>query len=378
MECPGSVALIKQLELPPSDDPDYQREGTAAHEVLEACLKSGADAWEHAGTKASNGVEIDAEITNAVQEFIDVVRPTFANGAVVLIEQHIHRPEIHELYYGTIDCGVIRDREIEVGDFGADRTVRDLDVNDYKHGQGIAVDVEWNPQLLYYAYGLLAQYPGIDGIVTLRIIQPRAFHHAGTIREWKVEADVVRQWAKGTLVPAMVRTQSDGAPFKDGAWCRFCPAKLVCPVLTKKFEDFTAPFKKDLTDEEVGELYTHVASVKHFMKALEEAAYSRLSAGKTVPGAKLVNKKANRVFKTGAAEVFKEQFGDDALTQPELKSPAEMEKISPTAKKLVSEWAYLPHTGLTVAREDDDRLGVKVETAQETFGAAVAALNTGD
>jgi hypothetical protein len=372
MNCPGSVTLIQNLSIEPSDDPDYQREGTAAHEMLEKCLREGLDAWETVGLTASNGVGVDVNMTHAVQVFIDTVRPTFDGAEEVLIEAHIHRPEIHELYYGTVDCAVIYqtpDTDPEVPRFT-------IEVSDYKHGEGIAVDAEWNPQLLYYAYGLIKGRPEIDTVI-VRIVQPRAFHHDGEIREFSIPAEGLRLWAETTLVPAMLAAQGD-LTLKDGDWCRFCPAKLVCPQLKKQAEDVLAvapeDIKSNLTDEELGDLYSKLPAIKNLMKAIEAEAYARLSRGGAVPGAKLVQKKSNRVFKDGALDVFKLKFGDAAFTEPSLRSPAEMEKLSPAAKALVKEWAYKPDTGLTVAPADDNRLGIAVKTAEETFSASLSNL----
>jgi hypothetical protein len=57
-----------------------------------------------------------------------------------------------------------------------------------------------------------------------------------------------------------------------------------------------------------------------------------------------------------------------------MKSPAELEKLSPAAKAFVKEHAYHPDTGLTVAAWDDPKPAVKVQTTTETFGAALKAL----
>lgn len=130
--------------------------------------------------------------------------------------------------------------------------------------------------------------------------------------------------------------------------------------------------KVNASNEALGRDFKYLAAVKHYIKAVEEEIYKRANRGLKVPGTKLVWKKANRVFKSGADEVFKNEFGDQAFTKPALKSPAEMEKVSAGAKTLVHEWAYTPQTGLTVADEDDNRPEVKVQTSTEAFAAALA------
>jgi hypothetical protein len=74
--------------------------------------------------------------------------------------------------------------------------------------------------------------------------------------------------------------------------------------------------------------------------------------------------------------VFKERFGDEAFTKPELKSPAEMSKIGPVAKTLVSEYAFTPQTGLTVAPIGDPKPAIKVEKGVDIFAHLIDAGNS--
>ncbi len=131
----------------------------------------------------------------------------------------------------------------------------------------------------------------------------------------------------------------------------------------------------DLNDASLGRSYQYTAAVKSYLKALEEEAFRRLNLGHPISGIKLVHKKANRVWNEGAPVVFKGRYGDKAFTIPEMKSPAEMERVAPDAADLVKEWAHTPKSGLTVATEDDKRPAVKVQTTLEAFQAAAAAVD---
>jgi len=359
MSCPGSVALIKELTLPETDEPEYRGLGTAAHEAGAKCLKEGLDAWELVGQKFHDFV-VDVEMADAIQVYLDKVRPAMAlPDAKVYVEYSISRPE-HEKFYGTVDCGVVYQGYMEV--------------TDYKHGQGIVVEVENNPQLLYYAFGFLREHPDVQDVL-LRIVQPRTFSEP--VKEWTVKADFIRKWAEEKLLPAMHLTEMDGAELDAGSWCRFCPAKLVCPLMTALFGAACTANPKsvvELTNASLGRSYQYKQAVTFYMKALDEEIFRRLNTGTKVPRCKLVPKKANRVFKDGASEVFKEKFGDDAMSKPELKSPAEMAKIGPAAAELVKEYAYTPQTGLTVATDDDNRVEVKVQTTEQAFGGAIRTM----
>lgn len=369
MNCPGSITLLKTLTLPESDEPDYRTLGTAAHEAAAACLSRGCDAWEIMG-ETFNGHVADKDMADAVQLYLDTVRPHFAQclpDRQCFIEYPISSPR-HELFYGTVDAAVVV--------AGADHHGQEnLVLFDYKHGEGIAVDVEHNPQLMYYAFGFLEEYTDIDKVM-LHIVQPRAFHPDGPIRIWETTAAEIRKWAEEVLFPAMDRAQID-ADLDAGPWCRFCPAKLVCPMLTHLFKAACTANPKtiiNLSDDSLGRSYQHKEGVKFYIKALDDEVYRRLNAGGSVPGTKLVPKKANRAYKTDATAVFVKEFADEAMTKPELKSPAEMEKLGTRAKALVKEYAYTPQTGLTVALDSDLRVAVKVQSVQEAFGGAVAKL----
>ena len=63
MSCPGSVSLIKQLDLDETDEPEYRGLGIAAHEAGAHCLKNKLDAWEVMGEKF-HGFEVDENMAN--------------------------------------------------------------------------------------------------------------------------------------------------------------------------------------------------------------------------------------------------------------------------------------------------------------------------
>ncbi|MDE1946250.1 MAG: DUF2800 domain-containing protein, partial [Patescibacteria group bacterium] len=363
MNCPGSSVLLKRFDCGETDDPTYRKEGTAAHEAAKFCLENDLDTWELIG-QDFEGITFDRETAAAVQVYLALCRSLMASGATVMVEQRIGEDEAlrpHPSFYGTVDFAA----------YGPDI----LDVVDYKHGAGIVVEPDENPQMMYYAYGVIydRQMRGIevrsDRVVRLTIVQPRAFHADGPVRSWETTAGEIIAWAENELLPAMRRAETDKT-FECGAWCRFCPAKLVCPLLKGMFGAAARANPESvsaMTPEEIGREYPKIAAVKQYVAALEAAAYQNLTKGVPVPNTKLVQKKASRIYRDGAADYFREQFGDEAMTVPELKSPAAMEKVSEDAKKAVREWCYVPVTGYTVALDSDRRPAVTVASISENF-----------
>ena len=360
LNCPGSVGLIKALGIEEeSDEPDYKTLGTAAHAAACKCLETGVDAWELAGEQHGTEKvkhEVDLDIMNAIQMYVDECREikAAAPGGKEYIEHHISAPEFHEDFYGTTDWAYV--------------TGAKLFVRDYKHGMGVAVDIEWNPQVLYYAYGILRLHPEVDD-VDLAIIQPR-IPYGDKRKHWTVSAAEVRKWAEEVLKPGMERTALDH-DLLPGTHCRFCPAKLVCPVMVSLFGAAMQANPEEvinLSMESLGRSYTMIGGVKSYIAALEKEMLRRLLKGDTTEYAKLVKKKADRVFKEGAVDAFRLKYGSTAImTEPTIKSPAQMEKLGAEAKKMVSEWAYTPLTGYTVAAKDDKRLAEKVTVIEEKF-----------
>lgn len=385
MNCPGSSVLLNKLKLPQTEEKDYQGLGTGAHEAAAHCITNGLDTWEIMGErfhgfevgepgKAEDGTErIDF---NAVQMYVSDVRQFMIESATIYIEKRIGgdpatRP--HPDFYGTVDFAA----------YDTDETI----VEDFKYGEGIVVEPDENEQLMYYAYGILLARPTVcsDRVVRLRICQPRAFHADGPIREWVTTAGEIFHWGENVLIPAMAAAEIDN-DFDAGQWCRFCPAKLFCPLLSGIFG---AAAKADpdalpnFSNQRIGLEYQQRDAVKFYMQALEAEAYRRQMTGTEIPGLILTPKRSIRVFKSSIEKTvlengvevkktitLKEAFsklGDAAMNPAEFKSPAEMEKVSPEAKKLVAEWAYHPDNGLTVAIDDGKKRSVKVEKIQDIF-----------
>ena len=99
-----------------------------------------------------------------------------------------------------------------------------LVVADLKGGEGIVVDPEDDRAPL--PSGVIERMGGSsvtfrdDLKVTLRIVQPRAFHLEGPIREWDTTVGAIKAWVRDVLVPAMDATAFDHT-LDAGPWCRY-------------------------------------------------------------------------------------------------------------------------------------------------------------
>jgi hypothetical protein len=352
MLCPGSVGLSQGI--PHEVESDFASLGTAAHTLAADCLRDGSDAWEYVGWGMDPDLTIDQDMADAVQAYLNAARELHGDShdghmlhrnVNAWIEHRFHCPTIHEAFYGTVDL--------------AWRDGRTLHVWDYKHGVGVVVEVENNVQCMYYAAGLLESkglWRTVDNVV-LHIAQPRGFHRDGPIRSWSIDTNALDCWVDDMLIPAMNRAQASNDT-ASGSHCQFCPVrKRACPQLLQDSDELEALMKQvvaELTNDQVARYMDLVATVKIAGTAAVQTAFARLNSGQVIPGYKLVAGRANRTWKDGAEPAIKADFGPDAYTLPELKSPAQIEKL-PKGEAACARWAFKPDAGLTVAKIADGR-----------------------
>ena len=364
MACSASVALINLLHEGQEDGDESQEEwtaeGTLAHALGAHCLLNNIpDAFTLMGSEGM-WEAVDWKMAESVQVYLDYVRDRLAvMGGRVAVEERFHTPEIHELMFGTIDAklySVLHDTHLEIVD--------------YKNGAGVIVNVQKNGQLLFYAGDEVTKNPDLpdEMPVRLTIVQPNAWHPDGRIRYWETTVGAIRQWLVTELVPAMQRTQErDGWFFDMGEHCRFCPAKLACPA----FANLT---HRALTDTTFTRLTAAECDLlQMYIKEYRKQAFNRLMAGAPPEevGAKLVYGKANRQWKDGAEQAVREALGPLAFTEPELKSPAQLEDVV-GGKALVARWAYTPDGKPTVVSLEDGRASAVPNVASAIRGRHVA------
>ena len=346
MHCPGSVALVQKFGKPEEeeegDGPEYRWQGTVAHAAIADCLMNNLEAWEVVGREYKGHV-LTAKLSEGVAFYMNVVQPHIAKAQEVYIEKKLEAPDVHPALFGTVDLGLIQ------GGF--------LRIFDYKNGAGVSVDVEHNPQEMYYAFLMLLKLERDDTLtfstirhVELTIVQPNDFNPAGKVRTWLTTPAFIMNWGETELIAAMCAADKGQPQLDVGSHCRFCPAKIICPaqqLLFAQLASANAADAKLMTDDELARYYELMEPAAMFIKAVKEEVFARLMNGCELSTAKLVKSQADRVWKDGALQRFSTLYGTAAFTDPKLKSPAQMEDL-PQAKPLVREFAFTPDTGLTV------------------------------
>lgn len=292
-----------------------------------------------------------------------------------------------------------------------------LRVYDYKHGQGVIVEVENNSQEMYYALGIAHEVDWCFAELELVIVQPRAPHSDGPVRRWTCTAAELRVFEEELRVAALA-TEDPDATLVAGDHCGFCPAAPYCPALkSKAFEVAALDFQAIGPDsdvmvltstDEIGPLTDDddlrtsleaISMLDAFIKSVEGEAMRRLreAPGGEAFGHKLVRKRSIRQWRpdlTETAQDTGEEIPADPFDileaqgipremmfeEPKRKGPAKIEALRPPElmaklkadkvkapaawiKAQVASLTYKPEGGITIAHESDPRPAVDPSAA---------------
>ena len=404
LKCPGSVALIeampKHLRRPSGA---AARQGTAAHGLGEYCLRQGLetsrdllggsvtlDSNEDAEVQLSGAPDrlanervakwvfpIDDDMCDAVDVYLRVVAEESAllSAPELLIEKKFNLDWLRPDLGGTSDCNIYE-------------FMGTLVVIDYKHGQGIAVDVDDNEQMLTYGLGSANEFDWLFDKLILIIVQPRCPHLEGGVRRWETTKERLRAFqdevSKGydTVMQAGSELAEAEAEFGKGVipgwWadqylspgehCTFCDRNSpLCPKMEERVRAVAkADFADVMEDEDelvaglpdkpgddaskqelaeyaqkIAEVLNWVPALDKFIKAAKSLGFQHAAAGYEVPGHKLVEGRSVRKMIVPEATLIErmEQAGfvkDRLYDAPKLKSPAQLEKLGKKAKEVVN------------------------------------------
>lgn len=333
LNCPGSVGLAETLPEPPSSE--FAEEGTRAH----------ADAADslNLGMRSSDP---------AIQEYVSYCL-ALAKGREWKAELDLTPAlvaGVHANLGGTADFVTWDKNELHVVDF--------------KYGQGIYVSAEDNPQLKIYALGALLTLVDF-GIkpktVTMHVVQPR-YEAEETTRTYTVSADSLTGDFLSELYDAALEEATVGgqAKFVQGAWCKWCPAAAICPVLRQNQGALAKAEAGALTPVGIAKALELIPGVLTRIKAIEAEAYRLAQQGVEIPGFKLVNKRPRRVWNDEeAVSKFAFSVGVDPY-ESKLLSPAQLEKkLGKEEKKELTKYTSSVSSGTTLVPDSDNRQAAK-------------------
>lgn len=297
VHCRGSFNLEG---LSPQEDTPESREGTGAHEVAAHMLRTGE--LLPIGFETSTAVLADAAMLDGAmtytQEILRHLTPNVEGG--LHIEERVLCREIHELCWGTPDCWFYK--------------LGHLYVFDYKYGHDL-VEIFENWQLLTYLFGITEhlELNGLDEQTTtvhLIIVQPRAHHRDGPIREWTANLANLRGY-RNTLQQVAIECLLPDAPTTAGPWCLNCAGAYRCGTLQKNALAIASAAGSstplDMTPAQIsGELHfleTQYAILKARVRGLEQQAISLAVGGAFLPNHQLSSTRPVARWKTDVETV---------------------------------------------------------------------------
>ena len=284
LHCPPSARLCESYDDKGSN---YAAEGTDAHALCEFRLRQAL------GMEAPDPTEnlkwFNEEMSDCatgyaayVLEQVEAAKQT-CTDPIVLIEQRVDFSRWVESGFGTADCIIIADGTLQI--------------IDYKHGLGVLVSAEENPQMQCYALGALELFDGIYDINSVRmtIYQPRR----DNVSTYEISKDELYRWADEVLKPTADLAFAGGGNFLCGEWCGFCKAKHECraradAIMELARYDFKLP--PLLTDEEVEEILVRADDLVSWAADIKEYALQQAIIGKKWNGWKLVEGRSNRRY----------------------------------------------------------------------------------
>lgn len=300
----------------PNGTSDYAEEGSLAHSICELYARKHFSVMTNRKfnselKKLQAKPHYSDEMLKTAEKYVDYLREkamSYPTTPYITFEVKVDFSDYVPEGFGTCDCVMI----------GGDT----LHITDYKHGKGVEVSAEENPQMRLYALGALKMFAPVFGDsikkVSMGICQPRITDDES---EDGMTVEELRAWGE-SIKPRAKEAYDGPGTFCPGEHCRFCKGKAQCRARADQntaFEDFkdfaiegkAAPelqalspetravigLPPMLSDAEIGELLVRAEGLVQWYKDLCEYATQNILNGKEIPGWKVVAGKSNRAFK---------------------------------------------------------------------------------
>jgi hypothetical protein len=359
MNCPGSVALVQKM--PPQPSNKYADEGTLLHNVIAEIVMSDKQPEEFLHTKYNDQVLtldlIDNKLVPALAA-LDVIDPN--KEMEIEAETRVGFGDLLPDVFGSTDL---------IGRIGK-RAV----VLDWKFGDGVAVDAEENPQLMFYAAAAMrteeTKWAFVDvEEIEMVIVQPPQ------VKRWVTTPARIAQFEKD-LVRAVKLAQQPNAELKIGDHCRWCAAKPICPQMTGAVDRALKTSIDGLDAPTISAYLKNADMLEQWITDLRALALQMLDSGARLPDYKLVAKRAIRQWTDedkAKVALFAYGLTESEVMETSIISPAKAEKALKKRKQaLPDDLVVAISSGNTLASADDPRPEVMILGKQLT--AALSKL----
>ena len=353
MNCPGSVALVQKM--PPQPSNKYADEGTLLHNVIAEIVMTDKHPEEFLHTKYNDQVLtldlIDNKLVPALAA-LDVIDPN--KEMEIEAETRVGFGDLLPDVFGSTDL---------IGRIGK-RAV----VLDWKFGDGVAVDAEENPQLMFYAAAAMrteeTKWAFVDvEEIEMVIVQPPA------VKRWVTTPARIAQFEKD-LVKAVKLAQQPNAELKIGDHCRWCAAKPICPQMTGAVDRALKTSIDGLDAPTISAYLKNADMLEQWITDLRALALQMLDSGARLPDYKLVAKRAIRQWTDedkAKVALFAYGLTESEVMETSIISPAKAEKALKKRKQaLPDDLVVAISSGNTLASADDPRPEVMILGKQLT------------
>ena len=359
MECPGSVIL--SAKMPPQKSSSYADRGTLLHAVMTAILGDEAD------PKSLLGMTVGEEVfTEELLE--EKIKPALAALNEIDPETRMMYDVETVVSFGGYMPGVFGSCDL-IGKLG-NRAI----ILDWKFGDGVAVGVEENEQLMFYAAAAMKTvgcewaFKDVTEIECI-IVQPPY------VRRWVTTPARIKEFRRDLKWAVKYSANPESLlSLHTGDHCRWCPAKPICPKMTGAVERANKTAIQSLDSDQIGAYLRNADMLEGWIKDLRALAFEMLQSDKPVTGWKLVAKRGVRKWANeGQAAQALNELGINPVVE-NIVSPAQAEKLLKAVKqKLPDDLVVSVSSGDTLAPESDPRPTVSQFGAQ--LVAALTKLN---
>jgi hypothetical protein len=342
INCPGSVALVQKM--PPKPSSKYADEGTLLHNVMAELIMSEEPPEYYIGTRYEDQIltfELVEEKILPALRALDVIDP----------EQKMEIEAETRVGFGDLLPGVFGSTDL-IGRLG-NRAI----VLDWKFGDGVMVEVEENPQLMFYAAAAMrtpeAQW-AFEGVTEIEcvIVQPPE------VRRWVTTPERIAKFEL-ELVQAVKQAEKPDAKLSVGDHCRWCAAKPICPKMTGAVDRALKVQLDNLDAPKISAYLKNADMLEDWIKDLRALALQMLESGAKLPEYKLVAKRAIRSWsdeEKAKVALFAYGLTESEVMETSVVSPAKAEKALKKRKiGLPEDLVVAISSGNTLASVDDPR-----------------------
>jgi hypothetical protein len=344
INCPASVKLVQRM--PPQAESEHAARGTLLHNVIAELLEFDKRPEQCLGAQYK-----DQTLT---QELLDEkIIPALKALDEIDPEKQMEYMVETRVGYGDFLPGVFGSTDL------LGRKNKRAIVLDWKFGDGVLVDAENNPQLLFYAAAAMRTpacqwvFEGAEEIECI-IVQPPS------IRRWVTTPARIKEFEQELLYAVRLSSWPE-PPMQEGDHCRWCTAKPICPRMTGAVERALKGKLAEMPAQQIAARLQQADMLESYITDLRALAFKMLEKEIAVPGYKLVAKRGTRQWVDKAKiEAWVDANNiKDAYEPVTIKSPKQLELTLKKAKiEFPADMVVSVSSGDTLAPDSDPRPAV--------------------